>query len=89
MPTVEDRHTLALKGAKADESFWAGRQDTHSDMAEGHKELMARAEATIAKWLTEAAKAADRVAAANRASAEPRGRATDVPKRKRRSRAYR
>jgi hypothetical protein len=77
MPTAEEQRASQRENLEAEEKFWAGLHDMHSDAVDGTEVLAARAESDIAARRAELAKAADRRDAA-RAARECLERGEDV-----------
>jgi hypothetical protein len=64
MVTVEEQRSIQEENAKDDERFWDTLRDVGASIIEGHREIIASAEAAIAEQAPEVAKAAERVEAA-------------------------
>jgi hypothetical protein len=57
MPTPDELRDVQLENAKADQRFWEGLHDLHTDTIEGHKGVIAAAERAIANGEAGAANA--------------------------------
>jgi hypothetical protein len=64
MPTPDELRDVQLENAKADQRFWEGLHDLHTDTIEGHKGVIAAAERAIANGEAGAANAATHAKAA-------------------------
>ena len=61
MVTPDEQRSIQEENAKDDERFWDTMRDLNASHIEGHKALVAKAEAKIAEMVPEVAKAAEKV----------------------------
>ncbi len=64
MVTPDEQRAIQEENAKDDERFWDAMHDMGASSIDGHKQLIAKAEATIAETAPRVAEAAERVEAA-------------------------
>jgi hypothetical protein len=58
MPTLDERRTLQIEGAEADERFWSGLKEAQEEQSAGNQALAAKAEHNAKRAHEEAEKAA-------------------------------
>ena len=78
MVTVDERRAQQIENAKANERFWSGFYDMHTETVDGNKGLVTTAERAIAQGQADARTAAEHRDAAKR-TREALERGEDVP----------